>query len=132
MNELALYGGITATLIALFVIVFLVIAPPRPRVPLERRRAPGTVDTSTLTRVTDRTVEAIEGAIHRRGRAPFTTEELEQAGIRMQPSAFVLMVLSASTVLGLFGLLLGTGTPWAVPLLVTFAALGVLLDSSIR
>ncbi|HSP75131.1 MAG TPA: type II secretion system F family protein [Cryobacterium sp.] len=124
MNELALYGGIAAALIALFVLVFLVIAPPRPRVPLERRRAPGMVDTSTLTRVTDITVEAIEGAIHRRGRAPFTAEELEQASIRMQPSGFVLMVLSASTVLGLVGLLLGNGTLWAIPLLVIFAALG--------
>ena len=124
MNDLTLYGGIAAALIALFVIVFLVIAPPRPRVSLERRRAPGAVDTSTLTRVTDKTVEAIEGAIHRRGRAPFTSEELEQAGIRMQPSGFVLMVLSASTVLALAGLLLANGTLWAIPLLVAFAALG--------
>ena len=124
MKELALYGGIATALIALFVVVFLVIAPPRPRVPLERRRAPGAVETSTLTRVTDRTVEAIEGVIHRRGRAPFTAEELEQAGIRMQPSGFVLLVLSASTVLALVGLLLGNGSIWAIPLLVTFAALG--------
>lgn len=124
MSDLVLYGGVAAALIALFVVVFLVIAPPRPRVPLERRRAPGTVDTSTLTRVTDRTVEVIDGVMHRRGRAPFTAEELELASIRMQPSGFVLMVLSASTVLALVGLLLGTGTPWTIPLMVTFAALG--------
>ncbi|TFD79115.1 type II secretion system protein F [Cryobacterium psychrophilum] len=119
-----LYVGVAAALIALFVLLFLVIAPPRPRVPIERRRAPGTVDTSTLTRVTDRVVETIDGALHRRGRAPFTAEELEQASIRMQPSGFILMVLSASTVLALAGLVLGTGTPWAVPLMVTFAAVG--------
>ncbi|TFB62340.1 type II secretion system protein F [Cryobacterium sp. TMT1-62] len=42
----------------------------------------------------------------------------------MQPSGFVLMVLSTSTVLALTGLLLGNGTFWAIPLLATFAALG--------
>ncbi|MFO7690797.1 MAG: type II secretion system F family protein [Cryobacterium sp.] len=120
---MALYGGIAAALIALFALVFLVIAPPRPRVPLERRRAPGAVDTSTLTRVTDRTVDVIEKVIHRRGRAPFTAEELEQASIRMQPSSFVLMVLSASTVLAMTGLLLAGGTLWSIPLMLTFAAL---------
>ncbi|TDW30413.1 type II secretion system F family protein [Cryobacterium psychrophilum] len=124
MTPVMLYVGVAAALIALFVLLFLVIAPPRPRVPIERRRAPGTVDTSTLTRVTDRVVETIDGALHRRGRAPFTAEELEQASIRMQPSGFILMVLSASTVLALAGLVLGTGTPWAVPLMVTFAAVG--------
>ena len=123
MSEIILYSGIGAGLVALLVLVFVVIAPPAPRVSLERRRAPGVIETSTLTKMTDRTVEAIDGVLRRGGRAPFSAAELEQAGIRMQPSGFVLMVISAAIVLSLFGLILGTGSPWVVPLMVTFAAL---------
>jgi len=123
MNAVLLYIGVAASLMAALVLVFLVIAPAAARVPLARRRAPGAVETSTLTKVTDRTVDVIDGVIRRRGRAPFSATELEQAGIRMQPSGFVLMVISAATVLALFGLILGTPTLWALPLMIIFAAL---------
>ncbi|TFB94994.1 type II secretion system F family protein [Cryobacterium sp. HLT2-28] len=131
-----LYAGIAAGLLALLVLVFLVIAPSGPKVPLERRRAPGTVaEASTLTRMTDRTVEAIDVVIRRRASIPFGAAELEQAGIRMQPSGFVLMVFSAATVLALVGLLLGAGTGWTVPLMVAGVAcapIGALVVLRIR
>jgi Flp pilus assembly protein TadB len=126
MNDLVLYAGVAAGLLALLLIVFLVIAPPRPRVPLERRRAPGAATPSTLTTMTDHTLEAIEGAITRRRRAPFSSEDLDQANIRMQPPAFVLMVISAALVLALLGLLISVGTLWRIPLMVGFAAVAPL------
>ena len=49
MSAVILYAGLALGLIALLVLVFLVIAPPAPRVPIERRRAPGAVQVSTLT-----------------------------------------------------------------------------------
>jgi tight adherence protein B len=117
--------GVLCVVAALLVVVFLVISPPLLRVPLDRRRAPGTVEVSGLTRLTDHTVGAIDRVIRRRNVVPFTAAELEQAGIRMQPPAFVLMVISAVTVAALLGLLLGDGTVWTVPVMILFAALAV-------
>jgi len=125
MNTAIFAVGMLCSTVALLLIVFLVIAPPMLRVPLERRRAPGAVEVSGLTRLTDRTVGAIDRIIRRRNIVPFTASELEQAGIRMQPSAFVLMVTSAATVSALVGLLLGDGTLWVIPLMIVFAALAV-------
>jgi Flp pilus assembly protein TadB len=126
MNDIVLYTGVAAGLLALLLVVFLVIAPPAPRVPLERRRAPGAARPSTLTKMTDHTLEAIEGAITRRRRAPFSSEDLEQANIRMRPPGFVLMVISAALVLALGGLLIAPGSLWSIPLMVGFAALAPL------
>jgi Flp pilus assembly protein TadB len=126
MNDIVLYTGVAAGLLALLLIVFLVIAPPAPRVPLERRRAPGAARPSTLTKMTDHTLEAIEGAITRRRRAPFSSEDLEQANIRMRPPGFVLMIISAALVLALGGLLIAPGSLWSIPLMVGFAALAPL------
>ena len=92
---------------------------------LDRRRAPGAVQASGLTRLTDRTVGAIDRAIRRRNVAPFTASELEQAGIRLQPSAFVLMVISAASVSALLGLLVSEGTIWVLPIMILFAALAM-------
>ncbi|MET0714075.1 MAG: type II secretion system F family protein [Mycetocola sp.] len=115
MNEILFVAGAAAGLLAILTVVFFVIAPPWPRVPIERRRAPGDVQTSGLTRLTDRTVGAIDGAIERRGRAPFSAEQLEQASIRMKPSAFLIMVACAGLVLAVFGSLLTLGTLWMIP-----------------
>jgi Flp pilus assembly protein TadB len=122
MNPGIFVLGLAAVSLALLVLVFMVIAPPLPRVPIERRRAPGTPVVSTLTRVTDGTVAAIERVLRRRTRAMFTADELELASIRMPVPAFVLMVTSAALVLALAGLLLTAGTVWTVPAMVVFAA----------
>ena len=123
MNDLVPYAGIALGLVALLVLVFFVLAPPAPRVPLQRRRAPGTVQVSALTRVTDLTVGAIDGVISKRGTAPFGAVELEEANIKMNPPAFILMVVCTAAVLGAAGIFLGNGTVWAIPLMVVFAAL---------
>jgi tight adherence protein B len=126
MNDIVFYAGVTVGLLALLVIVFLVVSPPHPRVAFERRNAPGAVATSAVSAVTDQTVAAIGGALHRRGKAPFDAEELEQANIRMQPPAFLLMVFSAASVLALLGLLLTRGTIFVIPVMVLFIALAPL------
>ncbi|WP_411721276.1 type II secretion system F family protein [Mycetocola sp.] len=122
MNEILLVAGTIAALLATLTFVFFVIAPPSPRIPVERRRAPGDTPTSGLTRLTDRTVGVIEGAIERRGRAPFSAEQLEQASIRMKPSAFLIMVIAAGLVLAAVGLVLSIGTIWMVLSMLFFAA----------
>jgi len=123
MNAVVLYAGIVLALVAMLLLVFLVLAPPAPRVPLARRRAPGAVEISALTRVTDLTVGAIDGVISKRGNTLFGAVELEAASMKMAPSSFILMVACAAAVLGACGLFLGSGTIWGIPLMIVFAAL---------
>lgn len=122
MNPIIGYTGIGVGLAALFVLLFVVIAPAGPRVSLERRRAPGSVETSTLTRVTDQTVGVIDALIRRRKKSLFSAADLELAGIRLQPSGFVLLVITSAIVLALIGLLAGAATVWSLPLMIIFMA----------
>ena len=122
MNVSLLVAGIVLALFALFAIVWFVIAPPTPRVPIERRLAPGQAHVSALTRATERTVGALDTAFRGR-RALFDAAELELAGVRMQPSAFLLSTFSAATVAALLGVLLAFDTILAPVLAVLFAIL---------
>lgn len=124
MNAIPLYIGVALGLIALFVLVFLVVAPPSPRVSLERRRAPGTVHVSTLTKVTDRTVNVVDRLTSRRPAPIFGAVELDKANVQMTPPAFLLLVTCASVVLGLLGVLIGGFSLWSLIFVVLFASLG--------
>ncbi|WP_210480632.1 type II secretion system F family protein [Naasia sp. SYSU D00948] len=126
MSPILFYAGVGLALIALFVVVFLVIAPPAPRVPLERRVAPGTTHVSALTKITDRTIAVIDGVLKRRKSGMFGEVELELASVKMTPSAFVLMVSCTAVVLGGVGVLLGGFTLWTILLVPVFAALAPL------
>lgn len=123
MTALPIAGGALLVALALLVIVFLVVAPPAPRVPLERRRAPGTVETSRLTRATDFTVGAIDGVMSRSRRSAFGVEPLEQAGIKMGPSSFILMVVCAGAVLAALGFLVAGFSLWTIPVIIFFSAM---------
>jgi len=126
MNEVVLFTGIAAVLLALLAVVFLVVVPPVTRVSFERRSAPGAVKTTTLSALTDRTMSVIESGIRRRGKAPFNAEELEQADIRMQPPVFLFMVVTAAAALGVVGLVLARPSAWMVPLAAGLALLAPL------
>jgi tight adherence protein B len=115
-----LVAGVSITLLAALALLFLVIAPPAPRVSAERRRAPGVEHVSVLSRITQRTTAAVDGVVSKQTRRFFGAEELELAGIKSEPSAFVVMVASAASVLALVGVLLGlaTGTSLILGLLL--------------
>lgn len=123
MTDLVLYSGLGLSFIALLVVVFFVVAPPVARVSLERRLAPGAATDSTWTKVTDRTVGAIDGVMRRRGTPVFGSAELEQASVRMTPPAFVLMVVCVGVVLGAVGVLLGGLDVRTIPLVIGLGAL---------
>lgn len=74
MNPALMVGGIAISLLALLVLLFFTVAPPAPRVARERRLAPGTEHVSALTRVTQRTTEALETAAANRKRRLFGEE----------------------------------------------------------
>jgi len=121
----ALLAAIVLVVGALLAVVFFVIAPPAPRVPLERRLQPGTEHVPLVARATDRTVAAVDVAF-RGGRALFSDAELELAGVRMESSAFLLVTFGVSVVFALFGVVLGIplGPVASVVLAVIFALLG--------
>lgn len=126
MNGLMVLGLILC-LFALLAIVLLVIAPPPRRVAIERRLAPGEEYVSMLTKVTDRTVAGIDSVMQKRRNPMFGEQALELAGIRMKPSAFVLVIFSVASVLALIGVSVGFGSLWAVVLAILFAALAPVL-----
>lgn len=122
MNISLLVAGVVLGLFALFAVLLFVVAPPMPRVPIERRLAPGQAHVSALSRATTRTVGALDSAFN--GRRPlFGAAELELAGVRMEPSAFLLTTFSAATVAALLGVVLGFGTLLAPVLAILFALL---------
>lgn len=118
--------GAALVLAALLVLTFFVIAPPIARVAASRRTAPGVEQVSQLTRVTERTVNAIESASRGR-RGFFDKEELVLAGVVMEPPSFILVTFAGGTVLALLGVLLGFGTLWSIPLAIVFAPLAPLI-----
>lgn len=126
MNAL-LVVGILLSLIALLALVFLVIAPPARRVAIQRRLAPGDDYVSPLTKATEKTVATIESAMSRRDRRLFGEERLELAGLRLTPSAFLLVVFAMAAVLALLGVLIGLGTWAAMVWGVLFALLAPLI-----
>lgn len=123
MNPAVLVAGIAVALLALLVLLFFVIAPPAPRVARQRRLAPGAEHVSTLTRVTDRTTQAIDAAAAKRTRRLFDPEDLELAGIKTEPSGFVVLVASGAAVLALLGALLGLTSGTSILLALLFALL---------
>jgi Flp pilus assembly protein TadB len=118
--------GAVLVFAALLALTFFVIAPPVVRVAPDRRTAPGVERISQLTRVTDRTVSAIESASRGR-RGFFDKEDLVLAGVAMEPPSFILVTFAGATVLALLGVLLGFGTLWSIPLALVFALLAPLV-----
>lgn len=118
MSAWGLVGGITVGLLALLVMVFFVVAPPAPRVARDRRLAPGVEHVSALSRVTQRATAAIDSTVSNRQRRLFGPSELELAGIKTEPSGFVILVASAASVAALVGVILGlangTSLLWAI------------------
>ena len=124
MSPFLLISGIMLGLLALLILIFLVIAPPPPRVAKERRSAPGVVEPTALARMTQFTTGTIDKALSsRRGRL-FDAEELELAGMKSEPSGFLVLVASASSVLALIGVLLGLSNGSYLLLGLLFALMG--------
>jgi tight adherence protein B len=99
--------GLLACLLGVAALVHLVVGP-RPQVlPLHRRRpnapaAPGALSTATAA-----TSSMIDQALRRRNRAETYAARLEQAGLRLRPQDFVLLVAAAALVAGAAGLVVG-------------------------
>jgi tight adherence protein B len=104
---LMLVLGVALCFLACLAVVFGVFRPRMSRLPLDRRRpAVGeslAVPQTGLSRLTGATSRAIARSLDSRGWAGSLAVQLEQAGLRMPPADFVILVASASVV----GLLIG-------------------------
>lgn len=134
MNPFVLGLGIGVGLLALLVFILFVIAPPAPRVARDRRLAPGVEHVSGITKLTQKTTAAIEAAGSKRKSRMFGPEELELAGIKSDPSSFVVLVASGASVAALIGVLLGfangTWLLWAILLALLTPFVAKLIISS--
>lgn len=113
-------------LVALVVLVFVVLKPRHGSIPAERRRPISQPDQSTVSRMSQSAVSAVDGLIGDSG-GPYNREVLYTSGVKMAPADFTVSVAIASVlaaVLGglithpLIGILLGAATPFLAKLLL--------------
>lgn len=124
MPAIVLISGVALCFVALVLIFLVVLKPRQSPVPLDRRRPFGDASRTTLGRLTDSTVSVLN---KRFGGGPYRRSKLEDAGLRMSPADFLIMVVAAAAVLGVIGLLLsGIGTALVLAALAPFSALAYL------
>ena len=99
--------GLAICLLAVLVLVFFTVAPSPPRVARDRRVAPGTEHVSLLTRMTEQTTAVIQSTTSKRRARLFGAEELELAGVKSEPSQFIVLLASFASVSALLGVVLG-------------------------
>ena len=95
--------GFTFCLASVVVVSLMVVNPWDASISEERRRPFGDTNKSSLTNFTDSTVAVLDKTV---GGGPYSRSRLEDAGLHMPPSNFLILVVAASAVMGLAGLLL--------------------------
>ncbi|MDR5691042.1 type II secretion system F family protein [Agromyces indicus] len=103
-------------------LVFVVIAPPPPRIAVERRIAPGTERVTFLRRASNRATGAVDEALARGRTRLFGERELDLAGIKSTPSQFAIYIASGASVLAVIGAVLGLINGTSLLLAIIFAA----------
>lgn len=84
--------GVVATMGALGLISFVVVAPNVGKVALSRRRPPGTESMPPLRAVSEGLVNLVDSVLKRRGWVPFPSSEIEMASLRMTAGSLVVLV----------------------------------------
>jgi tight adherence protein B len=112
---------------ALVVLFFVVLKPTYGTIPLDRRRPKGTQDSSAISQVSHTLVVNVERALGKSG-GPFNRDLLYNAGVKMTPADFTVMVAVASLLIGflgalltnaLLGIFLGAATPFVIRLILS-------------
>lgn len=105
---------------AIILVIFVVFKPKFGSIPLERRRLGTQQDKSSVARVSQTAVNAVENIIGESG-GPFNREVLYNAGVKLAPADFTVGVAIASVLIAAFtgllthpllGLLAGAATPF--------------------
>jgi tight adherence protein B len=99
--------GVFLVLLAVTLVVYLLTATPVPRVPQERRLAPGDAPSTPLETFVDRLEGGVDWVLRTRGWNPFPARDLEMAGIRMPQASLVTAIIMSTLVALLAGYALG-------------------------
>ncbi|UXM90540.1 type II secretion system F family protein [Paenarthrobacter sp. JL.01a] len=105
-NPLILVAGLILGLAALAISLFLIPRSRNSEIALSRRRPNGGNEGSVLTRVTNSAVALVDNSVSA-SRASGTRILLEQAGLRMRPADYVLLVICGTFTGALIGFVLG-------------------------
>jgi tight adherence protein B len=112
---------------ALLLLVLVVLRPGHGAIPLERRRPEGSPAPSSLSRVSHTLVESVDKALGKSG-GPFNRDLLYNAGVKLSPADFTLLVSVAAVLTGfvgslltnvILGILLGAASPFIIRLILT-------------
>jgi tight adherence protein B len=97
--------GVLLSFGALLLLFLVTLRPTHGAIPLDRRRPQGQVEHSSFSRVSQTLVEGVDKALGKSG-GPFNRHLLYNAGVKLNPADFTLLVAVASFVIGLMGALL--------------------------
>ncbi|WP_426225607.1 type II secretion system F family protein [Pseudarthrobacter sp. DSP2-3-2b1] len=114
--------AVALCLVALVLVIFVVFRPQYGSIPAERRRPTTQTDKSTMSKMSQTAVTAVDSVIGDSG-GPYNREVLYNAGVKMAPADFTVAVAVSSILFGAFGallthpiigIMLGGATPFLV------------------
>jgi tight adherence protein B len=89
---------------ALVLLFLVVLKPTTGTIPLDRRRPQGNPENSSLSKVSQTLVDNVDRALGKSG-GPFSRDLLYNAGVKMAPADFTILVAVASVLVGFLGAL---------------------------
>ena len=113
-------------LVLLYLAIFLVFGValrPKSGIPMSRRRPDVPIESSTLTRLTDQAVGAINKGLKKRGTGLLTQDRLDECGLKKEPGDYLVMagiITLTAAVVGFF-----LGGVFAAVLLTLLTPLGL-------
>jgi len=120
---IALVLGLLACATALVVVAVVVLVPPTATLSEERRKEIGVHDPDAdLRSFRERTIDAADRAIRKRGWRQAIEDELELAGIRVEPASFIVSLLLVASAAAVAGILLGFARPGPLSVLLPVLA----------
>lgn len=112
--------------VALVILFIVVLKPTTGTIPLNRRRPEGSPESSSFGKVSQTLVDNVDRALGKSG-GPFNRDLLYNAGVKIAPADFTILVAVASVMVGflgalftnvLLGILLGAATPFVIRLVL--------------
>jgi tight adherence protein B len=119
-------GVFVVALVLLYLAIFLVFGValrPNSGLPMSRRRPGVPTETSTLTKLTDHAVGALNKGLKKRGTGLLTQDRLDECGLKKEPGDYLIMagvITLTSAVVGFF-----LGGVFTAALLTLLAPLGL-------
>ena len=105
MQPILAVGGVISALGALLLVLLVVFRPASADVSLQRRRQGNALEAqhTILTRFSGAAVGAVERGVGYQGGRLFNRAALQEAGLKMAPAEFLVLLFSAALVAGLLG-----------------------------